>query len=202
MNAKKHLDIDTLIKSQEKAELELERDIPPIALAQARILIERYKNIKVGENWHDDEETEDLVYGMLAELAFADMLYELGIASLYNHVIFQEWVGTKPFDFWIPSVGTLEVKAVLPGEKRYHFLIKKSGWHRSDYAVCLKFESETQCRIIGYLTRKEVEALPLLKFGKEADAYGIELGELGRKRPGKELFTLLEAAPRYLSPKH
>jgi len=197
LDLKSKTPLDTLIKSQETAELELERDIPPIALAKARIQVERYMHSKVSENWHDDEELEMNVYGMLAEFAIADLLYELGIASLYNDVIFQDLVGKKPFDFWIPGVGTLEVKAVLPGERRFRFLIKKDKWSGSDYAVCVKFESETRCRIIGYLTREEVEGLPLLKFGKEADAYGIELGELGRKRPGREIFALLRSAPHY-----
>ena len=68
----------------------------------------------VSENWHDDEELENNVYGMLAEFAMADLLYELGIASLYNDVIFQDLVGKKPFDFGFRVLEPLRLRRCCP----------------------------------------------------------------------------------------
>ncbi len=111
------------------------------------------------KHWKEDE-SEYAPWGMVAELVFGCYLYQFEIPSVYNNLIFQRPLGQKQYDFFIPRVGSIEMKAIPPGPAKRHLFVKVSEWKKPDYVVAVKFDSKEHGRLSGWLTGKEVENLP------------------------------------------
>jgi len=138
------------------------------------------------------------VDGWLAQICFQALLIERKIPFIPHVPLYSplDPIYGEPYDFLIPHVGKVEVKgtARYPNYKR--FMVNCREWKRlpCDYGVGVKVHSDTSAVIAGWLTRKQIEALPVENYGS-GDCYTCPLNEL---RTMPSFIALLEDAKRKL----
>ncbi len=154
----------------------------------AEVLRRYYQELHPEKHWIENER-ENSEWGQLAELLFSEYLLQFKVPNLYGFPSFSERLGIQPFDFFVPYLGSIEVKAVLPDDapppkRRWQLLVKKSEWHKSDYVVAVKFLdlNKEHARFVGWLPGSEVEKLPTKEY--QAESYAAPLAEL---KPFSEL---------------
>ncbi len=172
---------------------EVEEEFKQWVILHAQFFLERYR-AGIGKHWNEDE-VRTARLGLCGQKAFELMLQLMEVPYVPNDPIIDQRL-TKPYDFWIPKVGTIEVKTYEYYCKKA--LVKPSEWHGNDYLVVWKFRTEEQekLQMIGWLTRAEVEAYPTTKkgetkFNPKSDAMIIDMSEL---RPPKQFITKLQQA--------
>lgn len=162
--------------------------VEPEAIETARLhadfFIRRYK--KQGYHWKRNEERTTYV-GLLGQKIFDLVLTQAGIAKDVNDPTV-EWAREKPYDFYIPEVGTVEIKCFDHYCKKV--LVKVSEWHNTDYMIAMKLGNReaTDVYLMGYLTGEQVNKLPISKKGEtwedgttytpNADAYITDFADL------------------------
>ena len=173
-------------------------DTIEVAKLYAEFFIKRYGSEKSG-HWKKDERWNTYM-GLLGQKIFDIQLQELGVPNDRNDPVI-DWRGIKNFDFYIPEIGTVEVKTFNYRHKKV--LIKVSEWHSNDYVVVYQFKDSLPKRVnmMGWLTRKQVEKLPISKKGSHftpiADGYITDFDSL---KPAYEFIFKLEKIAKKLAP--
>jgi len=189
------IDEGTLDKPQLTVEIE------PEIFEWAKFITEKVIPRYGKDHWQEDQEDKNF-FGYLGQKIFESILLELKIPHLHADPLYRDFkvfrsLKMRPFDFYIPELGTFEVKATPPGEKYTRFLANVRRWQREkgEYAVAIKTDSieSKEAHLCGYLYGYEVEQLPIRDFGKGL-AYWTFLNPTSgykRLRPSSELIELI-----------
>lgn len=169
---------------------EVEPELIEWAHLHAKFYIQRYKEGK-GNHWGQEEKRTDFV-GLIGQKIFDLMLQQLAVPKDHNDPVL-DWRLEKDYDFNIANFGTIEAKCF--DHNRRKVLVKLSEWHGNDYLVVFKLQDKEPktVNMMGYLTRKEVEKLPISRKGEVytpyADAYICDFDELN---PSNKFIKMLE----------
>lgn len=148
-------------------------------------VLDRYRASPSHIHW-PEAQSINMRLGLLAQKIFQAILLEYSVPHDYNDPLFGDERGRwKPYDFYIQGLGSVEVKAIPPGERCKRLMIKVSEWKKNDYVVAIKImEEELQTAyLMGYLTGKEAEGLPKKNFG-HATAYWTYLDRTECEKEG------------------
>jgi hypothetical protein len=144
-------------KKIEELFYKVEPEVIKWARLHAQFFIDRYKEVPEDIHWPEEDERKNYI-GMIGHKCFDLTLTQFEIAKVPNDPV-AKWLWKRPYDFWIPKVGTIEVKTVdyQPNMKR--LIIKKSEWHKCDWVVAVKLLDELprKVKIVGVATKKEVQ---------------------------------------------
>lgn len=158
----------------------------------AQFYVKRYQEGK-GEHWKKGEKRNTFV-GLVGQKIFDILLQQLEVFGIHNDPVI-DWRGKKDYDFLVNQLGSIEVKTF--DYYCEYALIKLKEWHGNDYAVIFKFEDEapTTVTMNGYLTKEEVESLPIAKKGEKkfsqlATCYYCRLDDT-QIHPANEFITML-----------
>lgn len=159
---------------------EIEQEFQQWVILHAQFFLERYK-AGLGKHWTENE-LETTRLGLCGQKAFELMLQKMQVAYVPNDPIIDQRL-TKDYDFWIPKIGTIEIKTYLYYCRKV--LVKPSEWHGNDYLIVWQFRDKNQLnlKMIGWLSQAEVEAHPTTKKGKTcfnpySDAIIIDMTDL------------------------
>ena len=169
----------------------LDRDFAKIVNAHSEILLERYKQLNPQKHWTEAQEL-NMEMGMAGQKAFEMLLQYTGTPYIINDPIVP-YTEQKPYDCFIPKVGTVEVKTVPSGENIKNVIIKEREWHGSTFLVVWQATADSLA-LIGWLRKNEVENYPVVARGESpqtpyAAARVISLSHL------KDPKTFLEMLP-------
>lgn len=149
------------------------------AKLHADFYIQRYRQ-GLGTHWNQEDERTTYV-GLLGQKIFDVLLQQLEIFAIHNDPVI-DWRRKKQYDHNVHDLGTVEVKTFDHYCK--YALVKLSEWHKNDYLVVFKFEDRepTKVTMVGYLTGKEVESLPIARkgqytFSQLANCYYVKLDD-------------------------
>jgi len=135
----------------------VEPEVLKWAKLHAQFFLERYKETPKEIHWIEGGERNNYI-GMMGHKCFDLTLTQYEIPKVPNDPAVK-WLWKRPYDFWIPKVGTIEVKTIdyQPNLKR--LIIKKSEWHKCDWVVAVKLLDKlpTKVKIVGVATKEEVE---------------------------------------------
>jgi len=154
-----------------------------------KFFLKRYAEGK-GEHW-DKNDFNNVFNGMLGQKAFEIMLQQFNIAYIPNDPTI-DWRGKMDFDFFIPKLGTIEVKTFH--HRCYYTLVKKSEWHDNDFLVVFQTIKERPAlKLMGWLYGSEVPKLKFAekgqyKFSQEHSCYYTTFDKL---RPASEFIKML-----------
>jgi hypothetical protein len=141
--------------------------------------LQRYNEGK-GKHWKTSE-MKNVAIGIAGQKAFDMLLSTMKIPRDSNDPLLDQRL-QKDYDFLIPAIGKIEVKTIDHYCRK--ILVKISEWHGNDYLVAWQFnEEQTKIKMIGWLTRKQVEAYPITpkgetKFNPYSDSYIIDTSKL------------------------
>jgi hypothetical protein len=172
---------------------EIEREFQQWVILHADFILARYEQNPLN-HFKSNNERENARLGLCGQKAFELLLQLLEVPYVPNDPIIDQRL-RKDYDFLIPMLGKIEVKT----EKHYarKVLIKISEWHSDDYLVAWQMnKAETSLNMIGWMSRKQVEAHPKTPKGKTkynpyTDSYIIDISELN---PPETFITMLEKA--------
>lgn len=174
---------------------ELEQEVKDWVILHAEFFLQRYR-AGLGEHW-DKDELKKVRTGLCGQKAFELMLQLMEVPYLPNDPVIDQRL-QKDYDFWIPKIGTIEVKTYAHYCRKV--LINPREWHGNDYLVVWKFRTKEAERLqmVGWLTNEEVEATPTTpkgetKFNPNADAMIIDMSDL---RHPKTFITNLQKVKR------
>jgi len=160
---------------------EVEPEILAWAKLHAYFYLDRYKKDKT-PHWKEKEKRKTYI-GLVGQKIFDCICLQLDIPKDHNDPIL-DWRKQKPYDFKIPKLGTVEVKCFdYYCEK---VLVKLAEHHGNDYLVVFRFADEPPTKVIlkGWLTRDQVESLPISRKGEKytphEDAYICDFEDLNR----------------------
>lgn len=173
----------------------VDKELVLIAKKETKLLMQRYKKEEITRDWKPNEE-KTMFYGLLGEHIFKATLYELKIDHQYSEPMYPHEL-RRPHDFECKGK-TIQVKTTQPTERYKNLTIKVEEWTGSDMAVAIKLVDRklTKAHIIGYLTKEEVEALPIASYEYPCfyyPCYWCPLTEVTKKHPSYELFSLLKS---------
>jgi hypothetical protein len=169
-----------------KNELPYDVELEVVAWSKihAEIFLRRYAKGKA-KHWSENQKRTVYV-GMIGQKIFHVICQQIGVPTDVNDATI-DWRTKKPYDFFIPMLGTIEVKCYDHYTSKV--LIKVSEWHDNDFLVVFKFRDKQPSRVdmMGWLTKNQVEALPIAKkgetkFSKYADCYHIEFDKLNKAK--------------------
>jgi hypothetical protein len=149
----------TEVKGKKIEELfyKVEPEVIKWARLHAQFFIDRYKEAAEDLHWPEEDERKNYI-GMMGHKCFDLTLTQFEIPKVPNDPVVK-WLWKRPYDFWIPKVGTVEVKTVdyQPNMKR--LIIKESEWHKCDWVVGVKLLDKlpTKVKIVGVAHKDEVE---------------------------------------------
>ena len=159
---------------------EVEQEFQQWVILHAQFFLQRYK-AGIGKHWTEDE-IRTTRLGLCGQKAFELMLQKMEVAYVPNDPIIDQRL-TKDYDFWIPKIGTIEVKTYEHYCRKV--LVNPSEWHGNDYLVIWQFRDKDQqrLRMVGWLPKEQVEAYPTTKKGETrfnpySDAIIIDMSEL------------------------
>lgn len=169
----------------------IEKEFMKWVILHSQFFLERYKQ-GLGRHWTKNE-TKTTRIGLAGQKAFELLLQLMEIPYVPNDPVIDQRL-EKDYDFLIPTLGKIEVKTYDHYCRKV--LIKPSEWHGNDFLVVWKFRDENgkSLQMIGWLTKEEVEAVPVTsrgatKFNPYNDAMIIDMSEL---RHPKEFITKLQ----------
>ena len=174
----------------------IEKEFMQWIILHAEFFLERYAQGK-GKHW-TKKERENTRIGLCGQKAFELMLQLMEVPYVPNDPIIDQRL-QKDYDFKIPTLGKIEVKTFKHYCKKV--LVKVSEWHGDQYLIAWKMrelpnEEFGSLRMIGWLTKEEVEATPTTpkgatKFNPYSDAKIIDMSEL--RQPKAFITKLLKA---------
>jgi len=177
-----------LLKSDSRT-YEVEPELLATAKLYSEFFLDRYSKGR-GKHWNKKEERNTYV-GLIGQKAFDIICTQLNIPKDSNDPVV-DWSAQKPYDFKIPQLGTVEVKCFDHYCKKV--LIKVSEWHGNDFLVVFRLADEKPTKLFleGWLTRNQVESLPISRKGEKytpyADAYITDFQKLN---PSSKFLKLL-----------
>jgi hypothetical protein len=159
---------------------EIDKEFQQWVILHADFILARYEQNPLN-HFKSINERENARLGMCGQKAFELLLQLLELPYVPNDPIIDQRLH-KDYDFIVPTLGKIEVKT----EKHYaeKVLVKLSEWHHDNYLVAWQMnKTQDRLRMIGWLTREEVEAHPITpkgktKFNPQADDYIIDISEL------------------------
>lgn len=158
---------------------DVEPELVEWAKLHAKFYLERYKQERE-RHWTPQQERTSFV-GLIGQKIFDLILLELAVPKDTNDPVL-DFRLEKNYDFNIANFGTVEVKCF--DYDRRKVLIKRSEWHGNDFLVIFKLQDEEPktVNMMGFLTRKQVEKLPISERGEAytpyADAYITDFEKL------------------------
>jgi hypothetical protein len=165
---------------QQEGIYNVEQELIYYARIHAQFFIQRYRKEHPDRHWTANQERNNFV-GMLGHKAFHLVCQQFAVPVDYNDPLL-DWRLSKDYDFKLANGETVEVKCF--DYNLNHVLVKTREWHGNDYLVIFKFLDVTPSivHLKGWLTRKQVEALPISKKGERltpyADAYATDFNSL------------------------
>ncbi len=172
----------------------VEKELVLMAKKDTEPLMQRYKNERIDRDWNPNED-KPMFHGLLGEQIFKATLYQLGIDHQYSEPLYpHDW--RQKHDF-IVAGKTIQVKTIQPSDRYRNLVIKVDEWSESDITVPIKLVDEklTKAHIIGFLTKEEVEQLPVARNEYpcwHVPCYHCFLSEVPKKHTAYELFRMLE----------
>jgi hypothetical protein len=140
----------------------LDSDFAKIVAVHSQILLERYKQLNPQKHWTEQQEMT-MEIGMAGQKAFEMLLQFTGTSYIINDPIVP-YTEQKPYDCFIPKVGTVEVKTVPSGENIKNVIIKQREWHGSNFLIVWQATANS-IALIGWLQKDEVESYPITAKG-------------------------------------
>ena len=168
---------------------EVEKEVLSWAVLHADFYLERYTQDPT-KHWRV-EETKKVRTGLLGQKIFDVICQQLAVPKDHNDPVI-DWRRKKTYDFSIPDFGTVEVKTFEHHCKKV--LIKVSEWHGNDYLVVFRLMDTLLSKVCmeGWLTKQQVENLPVSKKGEHvtpyADAYITDFDKLN---PASQFIIML-----------
>jgi len=165
--------------------------------------------VKLAECYHDivskrpgarTGDRQARIDGWIGQLAFQSLLIKEKIPFIPHLPIYSPLDPEYgvPYDFYVDGLGTIEVKGIARYPHYKTFMVNLKQWKKAscDYGVGVKVYSNSKAEIIGWLRRREIEALPIHDLGT-GRCYNCFLTEMHRmpsfvsklletKRLGKE----------------
>jgi hypothetical protein len=169
---------------------DIEEELQKWVILHAEFFLDRYRR-GIGKHWTENELVTTRL-GLCGQKIFELMLQLMEVPYVPNDPVIDQRL-TKSYDFKIPKLGTIEIKTYAHYCKKV--LIKPSEWHGNDYLVVWQMnKKQDRLRMIGWLPKEEVEAVPTTKKGESrfnpyADAMIIDMTNL---RPPKTFITKLQ----------
>jgi hypothetical protein len=158
--------IDRLLKLPPGATAiyEVEPEVIQWAILHADFYLKRYKQ-HPAEHWTEREKRTTRT-GLLGQKIFDVICQQLAVSKDHNDPVI-DWRREKHYDFKIPDLGTIEVKSFDHYCRKV--LVKVSEWHGDDYLVVFRLMDKTpsMVRMEGWLTKQQVESLPISKTGQK-----------------------------------
>jgi hypothetical protein len=159
---------------------EIEEEFQKWVILHADFILSRYEANPLN-HFKTQDERENVRLGLRGQKAFELLLQLLEVPYVPNDPVVDQRL-QKSYDFLIPALGKIEVKT----EKHYarKVLVKVSEWHHDDYLVAWQMHKDgAHLTLIGWLTRKQVEAHPktpkgATKYNPYTDSYIIDISEL------------------------
>lgn len=138
----------------------IEKEFMEWVVLHAQFFLERYAEGK-GAHWTQNERTTMRI-GLCGQKAFELMLQLMEVPYVPNDPVIDQRL-QKDYDFLIPRLGKIEVKCYDHYCRKV--LVKPDEWHGNEYLVVWKFrdtkdEEYGSLRMVGWLTKEEVEATP------------------------------------------
>jgi len=138
-----------------------------LAKLHADFYLDRYASGR-SKHWSTGEK-RNVHVGLLGEKVFDVICQQLAVPKDHNDPVI-DWRGEKPYDFYIPDFGTVEVKTFEPHCRKV--LVKVREWHANDFLVVFHLTANpTTIRMEGWLTGKQVEALTVSRKGEQITPY-------------------------------
>ncbi len=172
----------------------IDKEILLMAKKDTDLLMQRYKDEAISRDWKPNQK-ETMFFGLLGEQIFKATLYELKIDYQYAEPMYPHEL-RRPHDFECKGK-TIQVKTTQPTERYKNLTIKVAEWTASDITVSIKLIDKelTKAYIIGFLTKEEVEKLPIANNEYPcfyAPCYYSPLTEVTERHPAYELFKILK----------
>jgi hypothetical protein len=141
---------------KEHPTFDVDTEILQWATLHAEIWLKRWEE-GTQQHWEQNERRNNYI-GLIAHKCFELALQQMEIPYVHNDPAI-DWRGKKNYDFRIPHVGTIEIKATDYPANCTRMLIKCAEWHNSNHAFAIKLldEKPTKARFIGYATNEEVK---------------------------------------------
>lgn len=171
----------------------IEREFQEWVKLHAEFLLERYEKQQL-DHFYTPDERKNARLGLCGQKAFELLLQIMEIPYVPNDPIIDQRL-QKDYDFLIPKLGKIEVKTIPHYGKKVP--VKISEWHGNDFLIAWQMtENEDTIKMIGWLTREQVEAYPITpkgktKFNPHTDSYIIDVTELN---PSETLIKTLKKA--------
>jgi hypothetical protein len=140
----------------------LDKDFAKIVITHSEILLERYKQLNPQKHWTETQEL-NMEMGMAGQKAFEMLLQYIGTPYIINDPIVP-YTEQKPYDCFIPQVGTVEVKTIPAGDRIKNVIIKEREWHGNDFLIVWQ-ATPNSLALIGWLKKNEVENYPVIRRG-------------------------------------
>lgn len=165
----------------------VEKELTELATMQSNWILDRYEK-EPQRHWKMDDRHKAFI-GLAGQKVFDLILQQYGIPSDRNDPTI-DWRKEKDYDFYIPKIGKIEIKTF--DYWCLKALIKVFEWHGNDYCVIMQFADRkpTRINIMGWLTKDQVEKLPISKVGQvwddgrcytpNADAYITDFNKLNK----------------------
>jgi hypothetical protein len=165
-------------------------DFLKVAKIHAEILNARYNEMP-HKQWKEQRDKNALI-GMEGQIAASLLLQRLGVPHIMNDIIVP-YKEQKPYDCFIPTFGTVEIKTEPSGERIRNCIVKAREWHRNNFLMTWQASDEALA-FLGWLTGQEVEKVGITGEGESpqtwaAAAYVIPLKSLRSPK------TFLEMLP-------
>lgn len=172
----------------------VDKELVLMARKDAQLLMQRYEDEGIRRDWKPKEK-QTMFYGLLGEQIFKATLYELKIDYQYAEPMYPHEL-RRPHDFECAGK-TIQIKTIQPNGRYRNLVIKIDEWSESDFTVPIKLVDKdlTKAHIIGFLTKKELEQLPVARNEYPCPyepCYYCSLDEVTRKHTAYELFKILK----------
>jgi hypothetical protein len=166
-------------------------DFLKVAKIHAEILNARYTEMQE-KQWKEHRDKNALI-GMEGQIATSLLFQHLGVPHIINDILVP-YKEQKPYDCFIPTVGTVEIKTEPSGKRIRNCIVKAREWHRNDFLMTWQASNEALA-FLGWLTGQEVEKVGITGEGESpqtwaAAAYVIPLANLRSPKTFLEMLPL------------
>lgn len=168
---------------------EVEKEVFLWAKMHAEFFLSRYAKGR-SKHWSKNER-RNIYVGLLGQKVFDVICQQLAVAKDHNDPVV-DWRRKKSYDFKIPDLGTVEVKTFDHYCKK--ILVKASEWHGNDFLVVFRLTANpSTMRMEGWLTKEQVEALPISKKGERYTPFAAAyIADFDRLNPASEFISMLQ----------
>ena len=167
---------------------EVEDEVLEWAKLHAQFYLARYAK-NPARHWSENE-SRNVYVGLLGEKVFDLICLQFAVPTDRNDPVI-DWRKRKAYDFYIPDFGAIEVKTFEARCRKV--LVKTSEWHGNDFLVVFHLTANpTTLRMEGWLTRKQVEALPVSRRGEQFTRYASAyMTDMDKLNPANEFLRML-----------